>query len=818
MLISYSLRSSFIPVLAAAFAATLFTTGCGLGAPATPTNPIASAFSGRVMGGPNPITNATVTAYTTGNADGTNGGYGVATSRQSVTTGAYGGFTLSGSYSCPLGQFLYLVAAGGNTGAGTGGDTTTAATATATVDTVMTDSTYEQVTSIAVGNGGSNFTTANVAITGGGGSGATATATVSGGAVTSITVTNGGTGYTTTPTVTITSGNINGTNSANLLVAALGRCDDLFTSGAYSGQPVYISELSTIAAAYALGNFATVTGSGGSALVKIGADSTNNASTGSTTAAAGLRHAFLNANNLVDWTAFPYGATSSARTTLPNDNSTVTAIVPAALVNSIGNTLVACVNSDGTAAACSGIFTATTPSGGTAPTNVFQAMINLAKSPNLGTQTAAYNFLNLATSQTSVYTPNLSSGLSKTNAPVDLSIGILYPAGYGAISGTTAGLAFPQSVALDINDDVYICNQSSNGQVSSNIMSLSYPGTQFSNSKSWSATADNTNFFYGFQIATDTAGNVYCTNRFSNASGKYMQKATQSSGVLTAAATSPTGSGGATFGTPLGVAVDKANNVWFGTTGTGTTGSYYNLYEITAGTTAATPIGYYTTTGSSKIQAVAVDPDQNIFFGTYGATTAGYTANVLENTGSVGMPAYSASTYASTATLGIAAPYSINLYPTSATTYAAFATAYKGTTNSGITPIALTFGSTDTTQVTALTAGTEVTGKYNGTNFGQSDGSGTIWSADNIGTGHINYLPLNATTSVMLSPCVVTSGVCGNGLLDSNQAIIDSTGSVWVSATGGTVNMVVVPGSVMQVIGVATPTWPQVSLGMLNKP
>ena len=61
------------------------------------------------------------------------------------------------------------------------------------------------VASIAVDNGGSGYSTATVAITGGGAtSDATATATIVGDAITAITITNPGSGYTSEPTVTIT--------------------------------------------------------------------------------------------------------------------------------------------------------------------------------------------------------------------------------------------------------------------------------------------------------------------------------------------------------------------------------------------------------------------------------------------------------------------------------------------------------------------------------------------------------------------------------------------------------------------------------------
>jgi hypothetical protein len=64
-----------------------------------------------------------------------------------------------------------------------------------------------RISSIAVTNGGSGYTTVpTVSITGGGGYGATAQATISGNAVTAINILNPGRGYTTSPTVTISGG------------------------------------------------------------------------------------------------------------------------------------------------------------------------------------------------------------------------------------------------------------------------------------------------------------------------------------------------------------------------------------------------------------------------------------------------------------------------------------------------------------------------------------------------------------------------------------------------------------------------------------
>jgi hypothetical protein len=368
--------------------------GCGIGTLATPsTSPIvAPAISGRIFGGPNSIIGATVKVYTTGKADGTNGGYGVATERQEANsvsnpdpypsgdTSLGGGFQFAGGYSCPSGQFAYIVAAGGETGA------------VAAVNTV--------------------------------------------------------------------------------LVAPLGRCDDLYTGDAYTGPGVDINEVTTIVAAYALGQFSSVSGSGAATVVQIGADATNNAaeissvSTGcvggvgscTTTAVAGLAHAFLNVANLVNTN------TGTVNATLPGDSS---AIVPRELIDAIGNSLDACVNSSGGTAgdssACGAIFKYTSI-GSNVPSNTFSAMVNLAANPTLGGSISNVSgFFNIANPFASVYYPTLSS------APInDYSIGISYPTGLGASTSSASlstcktnpcqGILFPESGALDINDVYYVAN------------------------------------------------------------------------------------------------------------------------------------------------------------------------------------------------------------------------------------------------------------------------------------------------------------------------------------------------------------------------
>lgn len=101
-----------LAITAAALA--LGTTGCGLG-PAAAIPVAGSSFSGHIVGGIQPVSHASIQLY----APGTNG-YGTASQsllNQPVITDAFGGFSLTGDYTCPsYGSPVYLVVNGGNPG------------------------------------------------------------------------------------------------------------------------------------------------------------------------------------------------------------------------------------------------------------------------------------------------------------------------------------------------------------------------------------------------------------------------------------------------------------------------------------------------------------------------------------------------------------------------------------------------------------------------------------------------------------------------------------------------------------------------------
>ncbi|MEO7030364.1 MAG: hypothetical protein ABI147_13285 [Acidobacteriaceae bacterium] len=679
--------------LAAGFAGSLLLAGCGLGdAPISNSTLSAASFSGKINGGPNPIVGATVKLYTTGTGPGnaTNGGYGVGSFVQEANavsgpgrdTAADGSFTFAGGYPCPSGQFLYIVSAGGDTGAGF--------------------------------------------------------------------------------------------NAKTFLVSALGRCDDLFSGGQYIGGFIYLNELSTVAAAYALGNFTTITGQGFFAQVGIGAPSSNNAVNGcvangtscTTTAEAGLRHAFQNAGNLKN----PFSPV--ANSTLPQNAS---AQVPLQLINSIANTVVSCVNSNGNSNACRVLFGATNTDFSNG--NTFQALVNLAKNPKLtGTPFSTSDFLAAATPQTSFYQPSLAF------APQDFSIAIYYPKLTGKTTGAQ-GLTFPFSGSLDINDNYYIGNYDSAALASSNLASFNSNGTLVS------FTPDSTTLVAASGVSADAIGDVYSVGFTPNQGGNIDRFLIDN--VTGAIVPSPTSRG---IGTPqpISSAVDRQNNLWVGTQ------SNAAIIEVAANGTLPFIAGV-----NAPVNAVAVDPDQNIWVTNSSATNPAANAIlVVQNTGTTAAPSYSTSNIlgASIPNLGVSGVSFVTASPYSA--YIA---------NSSSTPgLTLVVPTVSGAEVTNLNVGT-ATSVGNGPVNNQTDGNGVIWAAD--GADIVEFTP-TASVVTRLTPCrlgSISTRQCEGVPYAGIQSVsIDSAGSVWFLASG--------TGSASEMIGAAAPTVPLLSLGVLGKP
>jgi hypothetical protein len=221
-----------------------------------------------------------------------------------------------------------------------------------------------------------------------------------------------------------------GSNPNLALMAALGPCNGLKPT-----TFININEVTTIASVYALAQFAGVNTSDGGITIS---SSGGNASTG-------LANAFATVNNLVDTSTGQVLTETPAYTQsgdVPYFNSST---VPQARINTLGNILANCVNSNGssdTGAACNLLFAAATPNGGTAPADTLQAALDIAQNPgnNVG---ALY-------------------ALSTANAPFQPALGLAAPGPNDwtiALTFTGAGLGFAPgsgyqlaNTSLDIDD------------------------------------------------------------------------------------------------------------------------------------------------------------------------------------------------------------------------------------------------------------------------------------------------------------------------------------------------------------------------------
>jgi len=206
-----------------------------------------------------------------------------------------------------------------------------------------------------------------------------------------------------------------GLNPGIGLAAIVGDCNSLKATDFFQ-----VNEVTTVAAAYALAPFATVA----AGVASIGTSATN---------LQGLINAGGSAASLVD-----------VHTGLARDPQALTDVVlPTSEVNLIANILAGCVNQgtqDNTASACTTLFTATTPSPASVPTDTFQAAINIALHPGANVTTLAG-----LQSAFAPFQPSL------TPTPPDFALGIQFTQ-----SLITQSYNGPTSVDIDAQGNAWI--------------------------------------------------------------------------------------------------------------------------------------------------------------------------------------------------------------------------------------------------------------------------------------------------------------------------------------------------------------------------
>jgi hypothetical protein len=309
-----------------------------------------------------------------------------------------------------------------------------------------------------------------------------------------------------------------GVNSAVGLLATLGNCP---AAGSFASTTfVWVNEVSTIAAAYAISGFAS--------------DATHVSSSGTALAQVGIANAFANAANLASL------STGAALSTTPAGNG----VVPQTEINMLANILASCVNSTGpSSATCSALFT-NAPSGGstsTLPTDTATAAINIAHNPGANLS-ALFGIMPSAVA----FVPTLAY------QPNDFSILLAFNGGGLGVSGSS-----PQALAIDELGDVWVA--SGFGP----IVKFASSGAILSGTNGFNdgTPADDYGYIGDINIAIDLDGNAWTTTK-ANSVAKI-----SSSGAILSGAGGITGLGGE----PIGIAIDSGNDAWID--GPGTYGS-----------------------------------------------------------------------------------------------------------------------------------------------------------------------------------------------------------------------------------------------------
>jgi len=245
-------------------------------------------------------------------------------------------------------------------------------------------------------------------------------------------------------------------NNAIVLATAIGPCNQIAASSQF-----VINEVTTAATAWGLAQFITAGGN-------IGATATNT---------QGLANAVATVANLANLTTG----------TSPGASFPKTGASPAARINSVANLLNSCTAA-ASSAGCSQLFSATTPSGGTAPSNTLDAVLNLVLNPGINVAT-----LYTQSTASTAFTPAL------TAAPSDWTMFINYTGG---------GMSSPSGVGVDATGNVWVASYFSAASEFSPTGSPIYPGGITSGG-----------LFHSYGLAVDAQNDVWIPNEDSTNTG-----------------------------------------------------------------------------------------------------------------------------------------------------------------------------------------------------------------------------------------------------------------------------------------------------------
>lgn len=615
--------------------------------------------------------------------------------------------------------------------------------------------------------------------------------------------------------ITVTGGHTAAANNYNVVqVGVLGSCaSSLATQSEIDSVNVYISELSTVAAAYALGNFITIdntNASTGQQIVNITAPANNNSTkpgcTGSgsdginplTCVHAGLAHAFQNAYNLVDQVTYGAGQfpSGAARSTLPNNKQ---AFVPQAMLNTIGNIMQSCVDSGGAGASgstyapggpnatrCGDLFYWATPPGQTiAPTNTLQVALNMAQYPTNNVD-ALFNLQPRAV----FFTPDMvSDTLSSDNTKLmSYTVSIFY-LGTGLPNDT--GMPYPVDVALDENDNAYVAySGGSSGTTYGAVNEFGPDGTGVF------AGAHQSTITNPGSLALDANGIAWLANDSATNGNVYQIKTPGSGGTY--------GALGTTLAVPngyaAGVATDMSNNVWT----VRDSSLNQSLYRFNAGNSYAADLFSAPPVLGASAKRVLVDVKQNVLGVTTNTDPLG--ALLSKNASQVFLFPYAsngAATLLFKTTLNAQNGYGIAM----SNSDVSYVPVYQELdTETGLftgTMVSNGAGYYDSNSSTNSTYTTPMGVAMDGA-------SGLFWS-DFEAAGQIFWMQPSHAPSVLSGtlisffPCYPLNGQCFSGSSSYLRGMaVDSSGALWYLGDSTS-------GAVIQTLGLGAPTYPLLS-------
>ncbi len=356
-------------------------------------------------------------------------------------------------------------------------------------------------------------------------------------------------------------------NTAITLTAGLGSCATLQANAATTF--INVNEVTTVATAYALAGYMSTYANAGYPGY---ASSYPHSLTSLTNA--------FNTENILVSTNAGTANTSVTGMTLPSD-----------FINALADLMSACINSAGpTSTACSGIFAAATPSGGTAPTDVMTALLNIAHNPTLPIGAAYINYAPTV--------PPFSTAL--VNLPNDMTMPIIY-------SGN--GITVPYSVAIDASGDAWIANEGGN-----DVTEITPTGTFPSGSTGYTSTS-----IVGPQsIAIDNSGNIWLANTGANNVLKLNASTGAVAGTITAGISGP-----------VALAVDASTTpkLWVSNFDSS------SIAAFTISTSAAVSGSPFSNTALTNPTGISIDGSNNILVSnSYNGGIAAFTnAGVFKN-------------------------------------------------------------------------------------------------------------------------------------------------------------------------------------------